>query len=159
VIQALREAIGVAPDAPADLFIEATSWRCMDGKVYACNVGANIPCWEKADTSQTPSDAMTDFCATNPDADVIPAAVTGRTTVYTWRCSGGTPEIAEQFTEVDAAGYPATYWYEISAPAGEAPQQLPTTGGDSSVAPALLAFGLLLCVASLLGRRRLTADG
>jgi len=33
---------GASPDAPLDLFIQNSFWRCMDGKVYGCFVGANL---------------------------------------------------------------------------------------------------------------------
>ncbi len=113
VISGLRKAMGVSADMPADLFARGTSWRCMNKQVYACNVGANIPCSEKADTSKTPSAEMNDFCKANPAADVVPAAVTGRATVYSWKCVGGVPTVDKQVTQPDARGFLAAYWYLI----------------------------------------------
>jgi hypothetical protein len=91
------------------------SWRCMDKKVYACVVGANLPCEEKADTSTEPNAGMIDFCKSEPDSDIIPAAAAGRVTIYDWSCKKGVPVKGEQVTTVDAQGYPADYWEEVQA--------------------------------------------
>jgi hypothetical protein len=115
VINGLKEALDMPEDGPPpEVFQQGTSWRCMNGEVYACFVGANLPCWAKADTDRTPSQAVAEFCRENSDADVIPMAVTGRETVYEWRCANGEPEIVRQFAEVDERGFIANIWYELS---------------------------------------------
>ena len=86
------------------------TWRCMGQKVWACTVGANIPCDEKADTRRTPNAAMKTFCKANPDTDSIPSVATGKSTVYEWRCKAGKPKIVSQLTPVDARGYAAANW-------------------------------------------------
>jgi hypothetical protein len=115
IATALRTATGASPDAPLDWFLQGSSWRCMDGKVYGCFVGANIPCWSKANTDRTPTADETDFCQAQPNADVIPAVVTGHETVYEWRCRDGVPEIVRQVLQVDARGFIADFWYELSS--------------------------------------------
>jgi hypothetical protein len=114
IAKALRKASGAAPDAPLDLFLQGSYWRCMDGKVYGCFVGANIPCWSKANTDRTPTAAETEFCKTQPNADNIPAAVTGHETIYEWRCNNGTPVIVRQVFQVDSRGFVADFWHELS---------------------------------------------
>jgi hypothetical protein len=116
VAQGLRAASGAAPDAPMELFTDNAFWRCADGKVLACTVGANLPCTEKASSDQTPTQEMKDFCQANASAEVIPAAVTGRATVYEWRCASGAPEVVRQVVEVDAQGFLKDIWYQIPAP-------------------------------------------
>jgi hypothetical protein len=113
VAQGLQKALN-APDTPIDVLENGSSWRCMDGSVYACFVGANLPCEAKANTDQTPTQAEIDYCQQNPDSDFIPAAVTGHETVYSWRCLGGAPEIVEQVVQPDAQGFLSNIWYEIS---------------------------------------------
>jgi putative hemolysin len=103
----------VTADAPPEFQSHAT-WRCMDGQVYACHYGANLPCDEKADTSQTPSAEMEDFCKSNLNADVIPAAVTGRATVYEWKCTDGKPAIVQQVFTPDAQGFLKDFWYQLT---------------------------------------------
>lgn len=113
IAEGIRRATGASDSAPLDVFVRGTSWRCMDGKVLACTVGANLPCGEKANTSRTPSAAMTEFCAANAEAAVIPAFVTGRATVYEWRCSAGAPSVVRQVVEADAQGFLASFWHEL----------------------------------------------
>ena len=114
IVRGLRKAMNMPANAPVDPIAPSTFWRCMSGKVYACTVGANIPCQEKADTNRTPSAAMNDFCKANPTSDFIPAYVTGRATVYDWKCANGTATINKQLTQPDARGFLAMFWYEIS---------------------------------------------
>jgi len=114
IIQGLIEQGIVSADAPAEYLTETTVWRCMDGQVWACTIGANLPCHEKADMSQDPTEAMKDFCEANPTADGIPAAATGRATVYQWTCNAGEPEVVGQVFHADPQGYLAEFWYELA---------------------------------------------
>ncbi len=114
VVKGVLKASGASPDAPVEVFAQGTFWRCMDGKVYACTVGANLPCTSKADTGRTPTADEKDFCTANPNADVVPAVVTGRETVYEWRCKDGAPEIVRQVFTPDARGFISDFWYALS---------------------------------------------
>jgi len=102
----------VSADAPLE-FQQNAVWRCMNNSVWVCHFGANLPCLEKAVTSQVPTSEMEDFCKTNPTAESIPAAVTGRATVYEWKCNNGKPEVARQLFTVDPQGYLANFWYKL----------------------------------------------
>jgi hypothetical protein len=113
VAKGLKQAMGVSADAPTEPFARNSLWRCMGGKVYACTIGANLPCSEKADASRTPSQALLDYCRQNAGAAVVPMVVTGRATVFAWRCDGETPTIVRQIAHPDAEGYLAGIWYEI----------------------------------------------
>jgi putative hemolysin len=106
-------------------------WRCMDGNVYACWVGANIPCWAKADTTTTPSTGMVNYCKDQPDVDSIPAFATGHSTIYAWSCKNGVPVQGNQILQVDAQGYPTEFWYQIPPPASPAA----TSPAKSTAAP------------------------
>jgi hypothetical protein len=114
IIQGMIQQGIVSGDAPLD-FVKNAVWRCMDGNVWVCHFGANLPCTEKADTSQVPTSAMEDFCKANSTADSIPAAVTGRATVYEWACNDGKPEVVKQVFHSDAQGFLAEFWYELPA--------------------------------------------
>jgi hypothetical protein len=114
IVTGLRKVLETPDDAPMEPFVAGTFWRCMGGKVWACFVGANLPCTEKADTSRTPTPDMVDFCKANPTSDFIPAYVTGRATVYEWGCTDGVAEIVQQLVEPDAEGFLSNIWYEIS---------------------------------------------
>jgi len=113
IVAAMVEQGIVTADAPAE-FQKSAVWRCIDGQVWVCHFGANLPCQEKADTAQTPTAEMTEFCAANPTAEVIPAVVTGRATVYEWKCSEGKPAVVRQVFQVDAQGYLSDFWYKLA---------------------------------------------
>ena len=57
---------------------------------------------------------MKEFCTANPAAEVIPAAVTGRATVYEWKCNEGQPEVVRQVFQVDPQGFLADFWYALT---------------------------------------------
>lgn len=113
VARGLQTALN-APDLPFEMLQNGSVWRCVEGQVYACFVGANLPCEAKVNLDKTPTQEMTDFCTANPDSDFVPAVVTGRETVYEWRCTNSTPEIVRQVSEPDAQGFFSEIWYEIS---------------------------------------------
>jgi hypothetical protein len=114
IAKGLQKASGAAADAPLNIFSQNSYWRCMNGKVYGCFVGANLPCMAKADTSRTPTAGETDFCKANPNADAVPAVVTGRETVYEWRCTNGSPEVVRQVFTPDARDFLSAFWYELA---------------------------------------------
>jgi hypothetical protein len=116
VAKGLQKASGASADAPLDLFISNSYWRCLDGKVYACFVGANLPCSEKANIDKTPTGAEADFCKANQNSDFIPAVVTGHDTIYAWGCKNGIPLILKQEFQVDSRGFISNFWYSIAAP-------------------------------------------
>ena len=113
VIEAMIEQGIVSADTPSEFQGNAV-WRCMNGSVWVCHFGANLPCLEKADTGEEPSEEMNAYCQENPTAEYLPAYVTGRATVYEWKCSNGEAEIVKQIAEVDARGYLADFWVELS---------------------------------------------
>lgn len=113
VIAGMQKADVLPTGTPPPPLVAGMSWRCMDSKVYACTVGANLPCLDKANTDKSPTQAMNDFCASNQNADVIPAAVTGHNTIYDWACKGATPEAVKQVFTPDARGYISDFWHVI----------------------------------------------
>lgn len=116
VLRGLREVFDAPADAPDAFFAGGTHWRCAEGRVKACFVGANLPCKTRADASRIPNQGTLAFCRENPDAAIVPAAATGRATVFAWRCEGGTPAVDRQVGEVDEQGYQAGIWYFIEKP-------------------------------------------
>jgi hypothetical protein len=115
MISSIKKKMGLTDDVTTDYIRDTTTWRCMDGKVLICMTGANLPCLEKADTRRIPTEAMNDFCKANPDLEYIPAVVTGRSTVYEWRCSGTKPVVVKQVSIPDKQGYRSDIWFELGA--------------------------------------------
>jgi hypothetical protein len=79
-------------------------WRCMDGAVYVCAVGANIPCQSKADGAHRNADAAT-FCREKPNADFVPAYATGHRTIHEWRCVSGAAVRGKVVARLDSRGF------------------------------------------------------
>ena len=90
---------------------ETTVYRCMNGAVWLCNHGANLTC-AKADTRRDlPSVAA--YCRENPTSDIVPMAVTGHGTIYTFACSNGHARITDE-AKVDDRGFIANQWTKIA---------------------------------------------
>jgi len=106
----------LSEDAPESLLVGGLSVRCMAGEVWACHVGANLPCWAKADTSREPAAALRDFCRESPGARVIPMVVTGRETIFSWVCKGTTPVTERTTSKVDPDGFIADIWTRVERP-------------------------------------------
>jgi hypothetical protein len=113
LVKKLITASGAAADVPLDMYSQGTFWRCMDKKVYACFVGANLPCDSKANSSQDPTNAMNEFCQANPSSDFLPAVITGHDTIYSWACKAGKAVVDKQVFHVDARGYIQEIWYAL----------------------------------------------
>jgi hypothetical protein len=89
-------------------------WRCMDGKVYVCARGANIPCDSKADRSRFNRGAA-NYCRENPNALEVPAYATGHRTVYLWKCVAGRAERGKAASTTDRRGYRTDFWYIVES--------------------------------------------
>jgi hypothetical protein len=114
VINGFKQAAGLTSSTETlDQLRQSTIWRCMDGKVYACNFGADLPCDSKADTNSTPSPYVEGYCKVKPNSDFIPKSVTGHATVYSWRCINGTAQAGSPVSPIDGRGFLQSIWYPI----------------------------------------------
>jgi len=77
------------------------AWAARSGLASSAPI---LPCTAKADTSRTPTPAMVDFCNANPTSDFIPANVTGRETIYEWRCTDGAPRDRQRAVQARCPG-------------------------------------------------------
>ena len=100
---------------PPDQVERSTLYRCVEGQILLCNLGANLPC-DKADTSRD-LPAAEAWCAENPSADFIPMYVTGHDTIYRWRCQGAKAETTGEPLEIDRQGFISRYWKPADAAA------------------------------------------
>jgi len=64
----------------------STYFRCAEGHVFVCTVGANLVCG-KADTRRD-LPGVKAWCAEHEGSQNVPAYVTGHATIYLWRCAG-----------------------------------------------------------------------
>jgi hypothetical protein len=107
LVPVAQKAFGLHNADPA--WVErSTVVRCMGGKLLACNIGANLPCG-KANTATT-LPAADDWCRQNPNADFVPAYISGHDSASHWRCSNGVPAITGPPEPIDAQGYLMNYW-------------------------------------------------
>ncbi|HWZ64876.1 MAG TPA: hypothetical protein VNX02_17795 [Steroidobacteraceae bacterium] len=106
----LRKTLGLSADAP--LTPESSFWRCMDGAVYVCAIGANLRCDAKADRASRNAGAD-NYCRENPNATFVPAYATGHDTIYAWSCSAGGAVPGNRTIKVDRRGYRADIWHRV----------------------------------------------
>lgn len=88
--------------------LQTTFYRCANGGVKLCNVGANLPCG-KANLSKTLVGA-TAWCKDNPNSDFIPMVATGHDTIYNWHCVDGVATPGAPVAKVDSRGFFSQYW-------------------------------------------------
>ena len=107
----LRAALELPAGAP--LPAGSVYWRCMQGKVYVCAVGANLPCGSKADRAKRNPGAET-YCRENPAATEVPAFATGHETIYSWRCAAGKAVRGAPIADLDRRGFRSDIWHVVT---------------------------------------------
>jgi hypothetical protein len=107
VLQA-RRLFGFSPETPDATIKKSTRYRCMGGKVWLCNHGANLVC-DKANVSRS-SPGAAEFCKENPSSDFVPMVATGHDTIYAWKCVRREARISGQIGTVERRGFNAENW-------------------------------------------------
>ncbi|SUE43377.1 hypothetical protein [Roseomonas gilardii] len=112
-LRAWRKSFPGGTTKPDEALLRAQShYRCMDGHLYACFTGANLPC-DKLDQRRENAGAEA-FCRANPASDSIPMAATGHDTPYEWRCRNGRAEVVGTVQELDARGFGKALWTRMN---------------------------------------------
>ena len=112
-LRAWRKSFPGGTTKPDEALLRAQShYRCMDGHLYACFTGANLPC-DKLDQRRVNAGAE-EFCWANPASDSIPMAATGHDTPYEWRCRNGRAEVVGTVQEPDARGFGKALWTRMN---------------------------------------------
>jgi hypothetical protein len=96
------------PNHPDDSEMKSAVFRCMDGHLLACFVGANLPCG-KLEVSRKNRGAA-EYCRHHPGASTVPMAATGHDTIYFFTCSKEKAEVSEQNWSVDHRGFGIELW-------------------------------------------------
>jgi hypothetical protein len=86
-----NESSGEGNDYPG---MSNTAWRCMNGSVYVCEMGASGRGCMKTGHSTAPHDGIRQWCRENPNIDYVPGALLAGVAI-TWRCLRGRPVIVE----------------------------------------------------------------
>ena len=100
---------------PAGQVRRSTLYRCAEGRILICNLGANLPCG-KANASRDLRAADT-WCSGNPGSDFIPMYITGHDRIYRWRCDGAKAATSGEPLAVDRRGFISQYWQPVDATA------------------------------------------
>lgn len=106
----VKQAFGLHAISPTEVQ-KLTVARCMGGHLYACFVGANLPCGPANTSAHLP--AATSWCQENPNTDFIPASITGHDSAYNWSCAHGHAQITAPSAPLDADGFLKDYWRKI----------------------------------------------
>jgi hypothetical protein len=92
---------------PSD-FVTQAQYRCMDGKVLVCFVGANLPC-SKINIAKDNPGANT-FCKENPKVEFVPAVATGHDAAYSYKCRDGKAVVDGEAWKLDKRGFAKKIW-------------------------------------------------
>jgi hypothetical protein len=108
----------VGPETPS-VILKAmggpAAWRCMDGNVYGCFLGASgRACLRWKNVTTSPTQSIRQFCANNPNSWVVPNSVND--TPWSWVCRGtvGVIDTSVKKESLDKRGYFVGAWKKIS---------------------------------------------
>jgi hypothetical protein len=101
---------GQAPDE--DELRSDAQIRCMGGRLYACFLGANLPCAKLDSTRDNPGAA--EYCKDNPQSQIVPMAATGHDTIYSYRCRRGRAIVSGSTYKLDARGFASDLWTPLN---------------------------------------------
>jgi hypothetical protein len=94
------------PDS-SDIETQA-QYRCMDGKVMVCFVGANLPCVKINTAKDNPgADA---FCKEHSKEESVPAFATGHDSAYSYKCRDGKAVVDHETWKLDKRGFAEKIW-------------------------------------------------
>ena len=109
---AMTDADGPGEDGTNDAEIVASganTWRCMDGEVLVCDLGASgRACMQTSQPSEQVLAEMNDFCRKNANSDYIAGYLIGGL-ADEWRCDGTKPVVVGNIP-VDRLGYFLEAW-------------------------------------------------
>ncbi|MEI9406601.1 hypothetical protein [Mesorhizobium argentiipisi] len=108
-VKAFKKLFPDAKGTPSESELQTqANYRCMNGKVLACFVGANLPCAKMNAARDNPG--ADEFCKTNPNDDFVPAFATGHDAVFSYKCRNGKATVAGKSWQLDKRGFAKTLW-------------------------------------------------
>lgn len=88
-----------------------SAWRCMNGSVYVCELGATGRGCLKAGFSFAPAESVRNWCQENPNHHFVPGAYLPSAAI-SWKCRGKQPVIVGT-SGLDEQGYVEHAWEKI----------------------------------------------
>ena len=117
---------------PEILAAGGQTWRCMDGKVLVCYLGASgRGCLQTAAPTAQQMSELENFCRKNAGSNMIPARLMMGLATQ-WHCSGTNPTV-ESASSVDRLGYFTKAWHALGQ----------STAQETTAAVATRGAGLL----------------
>ena len=96
---------GVESDA---MMRDQAFFRCMDGRLVACFVGANLPC-AKINAARINAGADA-FCRANPGEGAVPMSASGHDALFQFHCVKGHAEVGDAVWTLDERGFAKEIW-------------------------------------------------
>lgn len=92
-------------------FENQAQYRCMDGKVMVCFIGANLPCVKINTAKDNPGAAAA--CKDAKDGETPAAAQVGHDSAYSFVCRGGKAVVDGEAWTLDKRGFAKEIWTEL----------------------------------------------
>jgi hypothetical protein len=114
-IKAFKKMFPDAREEPNPSAFETQAhYRCMDGKVMVCFIGANLPCSRIITARDNPgADA---FCKKASNGNSVPAYATGHDSAYSFTCRDGRAVVDRETWRLDKRGFAAKIWTALPGP-------------------------------------------
>jgi hypothetical protein len=111
-VKAFKKLFPDAKSAPEESELQTeANYRCMDGKVLTCFIGANLPC-AKINTERNNPGAA-EYCKTAKNGDTPPMVATGHDALYAYTCQNGKAVVSGTVWALDKRGFAKKLWAEV----------------------------------------------
>ncbi|MDR6634767.1 hypothetical protein J2X72_003579 [Phyllobacterium sp. 1468] len=108
-VEAFKKLFPAATATPDEAELKTQAhYRCMNGKIMVCFVGANLPCVKMNNARNNPGSV--EFCRQHRNEDNVPAFAIGHDAVFSYRCRNGRAEIVSSAWKLDERGFAKKLW-------------------------------------------------
>ena len=108
-VEAFKKLFPAATATPDEAELKTQAhYRCMNGKIMVCFVGANLPCVKMNNARNNPG--ADGFCRQHRNEDNVPAFAIGHDAVFSYRCRNGRAEIVSSAWKLDERGFAKKLW-------------------------------------------------
>lgn len=111
-VKAFKKLFPDAKSVPEESQLQTeANYRCMNGKVLTCFIGANLPCAKINAERNNPG--ASDYCKTAKNGDTPPMAATGHDALYAYTCRDGKAVVSGTVWALDKRGFATKLWAEV----------------------------------------------
>jgi hypothetical protein len=112
LLPAFARAFNMSLAAVRELGSSHFRYRCYQGTVMGCSLGANLNCGKAA--TERRNKGADAWCRENPNDQGVPAVATGHATVYEWHCVGTRAVPGRRVSPVDDRGFETMNWQVLN---------------------------------------------